>query len=204
MRKLITITFVTMEGVMLAPGGPEEDPSKGFKYGGWSANYQDKIAGDIIDGIMGMPFELLLGRRAYDIFAGYWPTANKDSTVTAPFNANKKYVVSHTAKELAWHNSTLITGDVVAAIEKLKAESGPDLWVWGSGVLIQTLLKAHLVDRMHLWTYPVTVGNTGQHLFAEGTQADGFKLIDSKVTTKGVILATYEPAGPLKVGIVGS
>jgi dihydrofolate reductase len=203
MRKIITTTFVTLDGVMQAPGGPEEDTSGGFKYGGWTATYGDKVGSDMIDGFMNLPFELLLGKRTYDIFAAFWPHAKEDTTVAKPFNATKKYVVSHKAVPLAWHNSTLVTGDVVAAIKKLKAESGPDLWVWGSGNLIQTLLKEHLIDRMHIWTYPVSVGN-GKRLFAEGTQADGFKLVDSKVTTTGVVLATYEPAGPLKVGTVGA
>jgi dihydrofolate reductase len=134
MRKIITTTFVTLDGVMQAPGGPDEDTSGGFKYGGWTANYQDSVGGDVINGFMGLPFELLLGRRTYDIFAAFWPHTNQDSTVAVPFNATKKYVVSHEARELSWQNSTLITGDVVAAIQKLKAESGPDLWMWAVAI----------------------------------------------------------------------
>src|SRR4051812_39222854 len=119
MRKIITITFVTLDGVMQAPGGPKEDTSGGFKHGGWTVHYQDKMSGDAIDGIMSLPFELLLGRRTYDIFAAFWTTANQDPTVAMPFNSTKKYVVSHEARELSWENSTVITGDVVTTIKKL-------------------------------------------------------------------------------------
>ena len=203
MRKIITTTFLTLDGVMQAPGGPEEDTTGAFKYDGWSANYWDKTMGDVMTGFMNTPFELLLGKRTYDIFAGYWPTAKQDSEVAIPFNATKKYVVSHKAEKLLWNNSTLITGDAVTAIKKLKTESAPDLWVHGSGNLIQTLFKNHLIDRMHVWIFPVTVGN-GKRLFAEGTQPEGLKLVDSKVSVTGVIIATYEPVGPLKTGTIGS
>ena len=202
MRKIITTTFVTLDGVMQAPGGPEEDTTNGFAYGGWSANYWDKTMGDIMTGFMSTPFELLLGKKTYDIFAAFWPNTDQDQVVANPFNANKKYVVSHEQEELSWSNSTLITGDVVGAIKKLKEEDGPDLWVHGSGNLIQTLLKEHLIDRMHVWVFPVTVGN-GKRLFAEGTQAEGFKLTDSKIATTGVIISTYEPAGAIKLGTMG-
>jgi len=200
MRKIITTTFLTLDGVMQAPGGPQEDTSGGFTHGGWSANFWDKDMGDIMTGFMSLPFELLLGKKTYDIFAAYWPTSNQDSVVANPFNATKKYVVSHDVHELSWNNSTLITGDVVAAIKKLKEESGPDLWVHGSGNLIQTLLANHLIDRMHVWTYPVTIGK-GKRLFAEGTQPEEFKLVGHKVSSiSGVIFATYEPVGPLRPG----
>ena len=204
MRKIITTTFVTLDGVMQAPGGPEEDRTGGFAYGGWSVNYWDEIAGDIMTKIMGFPFELLLGKRTYDIFAAYWPHTKSDPIVAKPFNSTRKYVVSHTPMELSWQNSSLITGkDVVAQIRKLKAEDGPDLWVHGSGNLIQTLLANNLIDRMLVWICPVTIGN-GKRLFAEGTQAAGFKLTDSIISTAGVIIATYEPAGSLKTGSFGS
>lgn len=187
---------------MQAPGGPDEDRSGGFAYGGWSAHYSDKLTGDIMGGFMNLPFELLLGKNTYDIFAAYWPTAKTDHAVAKPFNSTKKYVVSDKPMELSWKNSFLITGDVVAEIQKLKAQDGPDLWVHGSGTLIQTLLANNLIDRMHVWILPVTIGS-GKRLFAEGTQPEGFKLVDSKISTKGVIIATYEPAGPLKTGTVG-
>ena len=202
MRKIITTTFVTLDGVMQAPGRPEEDRSGGFAYGGWLFNYSDEsdeVMGDTMTKIMGLPFELLLGKRTYDIFAGYWPHTKSDPIVAIPFNSTRKYVVSHMLAELSWQNSSLITGDVVAKIKKLKEENGPDLWVYGSGNLIQTLLKHNLIDRMLVWIFPVTFGS-GKRLFAEGTQAAGFKLVDSKTSTTGVIIATYEPTGPLKTG----
>ncbi|MES2953161.1 MAG: dihydrofolate reductase family protein [Patescibacteria group bacterium] len=203
MRKIITTTFVTLDGVMQAPGGPEEDPSNGFKYGGWQAAVpMDEMMGSTLSSAMAAPFELLLGKTTYEIFAAYWPHAKTDNEVAVPFNSTKKYVVSHTAFEPAWHNSVCIEGDVVAQIQKIKEQDGPDLWVWGSGNLIQTLLKNHLIDRMELWIYPLTIGS-GKRLFAEGTQAEQFKLTDSKISSSGVILATYEFAGPFKTGRVG-
>jgi dihydrofolate reductase len=204
MRKIITTTFITLDGVMQAPGGPEEDKTGGFAYGGWQTSFpSDEMLGSIINGFLSAPFELLLGKTTYDIFASYWPNAKTDLEVAAPFNGTKKYVVSKESFEPSWNNSACITGDVVAQIKKLKEQDGPDLWVWGSGNLIQTLLKDHLVDRMHLWIHPITIG-CGKRLFAEGTQADGFKLVDSKISTTGIIFATYEPAGPLKTGPIVS
>ena len=198
MRKIITTTFVTLDGVMQAPGGSEEDKTGGFEYGGWQRSFpQDEMIGSILNGFFGIPFELLLGKTTYDIFAGYWPNAKTDLEVAVPFNRTKKYVVSKEAFEPLWNNSTCITGDVVAQIKELKTQDGPDLWMWGSGNLIQTLLKNNLIDRMHLFIYPITIGK-GKRLFAEGTQAENFKLVDSKISTTGVIFATYEPSGPLK------
>lgn len=202
MRKIITTTFVTLDGVMQAPGGPEEDTSGGFAYGGWQISFpSDQMMDSMLSEIMNAPFELLLGKTTYDIFASYWPSAKTDLEVANPFNKTKKYVVSHESFEPSWHNSACITGDVVAQLKKLKQEDGPDLWVWGSGNLIQTLLKHHLIDRMHLWIYPITLGS-GKRLLAEGTQAEQLKLVSSKTSTTGVIIATYEPAGPLKTGSV--
>jgi len=147
---------------------------------------------------MGLPFELLLGKRTYDIFAAYWPYS-KEEPVAGKFNSTRKYVVSHKPATLAWHNSILVSGDVVAEIKKLKEQDGPDLWVHGSGNLIQTLLSNQLVDALHIWIFPVTVGN-GKRLFAEGTRAEGFKLTGSRISKTGVIIATYEPAGALRTG----
>jgi len=195
MRKIITTTFVTLDGVMQAPGGAKEDTSGGFKYGGWQISFpHDEVLLPILGGFFNIPFELLLGKITYNIFASFWPTAQTDKEVAVPFNATKKYVVSHESFEPSWHNSVCITGDVVKQIKKLKEEDGPDLWVWGSGNLIQTLLENHLIDRMHLWIHPITLGN-GKKLFAEGTQAEGFKLVDSKIGNTGIIFATYEPTG---------
>ena len=203
MRKIITTTFVTLDGVMQAPGESNEDTSEGFAYGGWQlqSGYWDKTADKIMDSFMTTPFELLLGRRTYEIFAEYWPNHPEIELIATPFNSAKKYVVSPAPMELSWNNSALITGDVVAEIKKLKTLDGPDLWVWGSGNLIQTLLRHNLIDQMHVWTHPLTIG-TGKKLFAEGTQAQHFKLIKSEISTTGVIVATYEPSEPLKPSIV--
>lgn len=188
---------------MQAPGGPEEDTSGGFKYGGWMANLGDTMTYEIIDGFMKLDFDLLLGRITYDIFALYWPHVKSDSQIAVKFNAATKYVVSHSIMETPWQNSKLITGDVVAELKKLKEESGPDLWVHGSGELIQTLLAEDLIDTMHVWTFPATIGN-GKRLFAHGTKPKAFKLTQSRVTPAGVIIATYEPSGELKTGTIGA
>lgn len=198
MRKIITTTMITLDGVMQAPGGSKEDTAEGFKYGGWQGGYWDEEGDNIMDTrIQAAPFDLLLGRRTYDIFAGYWPNHKEEQRWGKPFNSAKKYVVSHKPFKLSWSNSALIAGDVVAEIKKLKNSDGPDLLVYGSGNLIQTLLRHNLIDRMHIWIFPVTIG-TGKKLFAEGTQPERFKPVDSKITTTGVIFATYEPKGPLK------
>ena len=194
MRKIITMTFVTLDGVMQGQGGPEEDTSGGFTQGGWSANYNDDMTGQVIDGFMKIPFELLLGRKTYDIWAAYWPHTEEAPHIARPFNATKKYVVSHARAELSWPNSVLVTGEVVSEIKNLKGMDGPDLWVWGSSNLIQTLLKHDLVDQMHIWTCPLTVGG-GKRLFAEGTLPAAFKLVESKISSSGVIIAHYERTG---------
>ncbi len=194
MRKIITTTFVTLDGVMQGPGGPEEDTSGGFTQGGWTANYGDDMTGQVIDGFMKIPFELLLGRKTYDIWAAYWPHTDAAPNIAKPFNSTKKYVVSHASAELSWHNSVLVTGEVVDEIKKLKGRDAPDLWVWGSGNLVQTLLKADLVDEMYIWTYPVTVGG-GKRLFREGTLPAAFQLASSQVSSSGVIIAHYERTG---------
>lgn len=198
MRKIITTTFITLDGVMQAPGGAQEDTSGGFVYGGWQISFPwDEMLGAKMNEFLTTPFELLLGKTTYDIFAGYWPTATTDMEVAKPFNSTKKYVVSHQAFEPSWNNSVCVSGDVVAQLQQLKKQDGPDLWVYGSGNLIQTLLKHDLVDRMHLWIHPITIGS-GKRLFADGTQPKTFKLVESKVSTTGIIFATYEPASELK------
>lgn len=198
MRKIITTTFITLDGVMQAPGGLEEDTSGGFKYGGWQLQFDSgKEADKILDEYLSPPFELLLGRRTYDIFAAYWSNHPEIEEVATRFNSTKKYVVSHKPHKLPWNNSELVTGDVVTKIKKLKKLKGPDLVVWGSGNLIQTLLEYNLIDQMHILTYPITIG-TGKKLFAEGTRPLHFKPVDSIVTSTGVIIATYKPSTPLK------
>ena len=202
MRKIITTTFESMDGVMQAPGGSKEDTADGFKYGGWQfgRDYDDPITDALMQEFFTTPFELLLGKVTYDIFASYWPNHPEIELVATPFNATKKYVVSDVPMVLPWNNSELITGDdVVGQIKKLKEMDGSDLWVWGSGKLIQTLLENDLVDRMHIWTYPVTIGG-GKKLFAEGTQPRNFRMTEAKVSKTGVIVATYEPVGALTTG----
>ncbi|HKB88052.1 MAG TPA: dihydrofolate reductase family protein [Patescibacteria group bacterium] len=198
MRKIITITFVTLDGVMQAPGGPKEDTSGGFKYGGWQLAWEqkDKVADSIMTKFMAAPFDLLLGKLTYDIWSGYWPQHKDEPVWGKPFDKATKYVVAHKPFDPAWSNSEIITGEVVSKIKKLKNTDGPELVVWGSSKLIQTLLKNNLIDRMHIWTYPITIG-TGKKLFAEGTQPQHFKPVDSKITSTGVVVATYEPSDPL-------
>ncbi len=192
--------MVTLDGVMQAPGGSKEDTAEGFKYGGWQGGYGDEEADNIFDTkVQAAPFDLLLGRLTYDIFASYWPDHKEEQRWGKPFNRAKKFVVSHKSFKLSWDNSVLITGDIVKELKKLKKSDGPDLLVYGSGNLIQTLLKENLIDRMHIWTFPLTIG-TGKKLFAEGTRPKRFKPVDSKITTTGVIFATYEPSTPLKTG----
>ncbi len=198
MRKLVVSTFITLDGVMQAPGGPEEDPTDGFTYGGWSVNFWDDMMGQAMGDYMAKPFDLLLGRKTYEIFAAHWPYI-KDDPAAGKLNSAKKYVVSRTLDGVKWNNSTLVTGDVVDAIKNLKEQEGPEIQVHGSSNLIQTLLKHDLIDEFRLWIFPVTIGK-GKKLFSEGTHPIGLKLIDSKISTTGVIIATYEPAGELKTG----
>lgn len=191
--------MITLDGVMQAPGDSKEDAAEGFKYGGWMVGW-DEESDNITDRIQAEPFDLLFGRRTYDIFASFWPYYKDEPHWGKPYDRAKKYVVSHKPIKLSWDNSELITGDVVASIKKLKNSDGRDLRVWGSSNLIQTLLKHNLIDRMHLWIFPITIG-TGKKLFAEGTQPEGFKLIDGKITSSGIIFATYEPSIPLKLAL---
>jgi dihydrofolate reductase len=198
MRKIIITTFVTMDGVLQAPGGPEEDGANGFNWGGWSALLWDELMNQAMGSIMDRPFDLLLGRRTYEIFAAHWPYV-KDDPIAEAFNNLHKYAVSSKPMKLNWINSTLITGDVAAGLQQLKKQEGPDLLVNGSGRLIQTLLSYGLVDAMHVWTFPVTIGK-GKRLFSEGTQPATWKLFDTKISSTGVIIASYEPAGEIQLG----
>ena len=197
MRKIIVSTFLSMDGVLQAPGGPEEDRSKQFKWGGWSFHYWDDLMNNAMGKIMSKPFDLLLGRRTYEIFAAHWPYQNDE--IGEAFNRVNKYVVATTSVDLSWKNSILINTDVVNELKKLKKQDGPDLFVNGSGKLIQTLLSNHLVDELHTWTFPLTLGQ-GKKLFEEGTQAQQWKPTDSVVSTTGVIIASYVPGGDIKAG----
>jgi dihydrofolate reductase len=198
MRRLIVSTFLTLDGVMQAPGGPEEDESGDFAYGGWSVNFWDDRMGEVMGAAMSKPFDLLLGRRTYDIFAGYWPTAPEEAG-GKPLNAATKYVVSHGHPNLSWAPSVLIEGDPAEGIAALKQGEGPELQVHGSGNLIQTLMRYKLVDEYRLWVFPVVIGS-GKRLFADGTIPAALRLVDSTVSTTGVVVGTYEPAGDLVTG----
>ena len=198
MRKLIVSTFVTLDGVMQAPGGPDEDGEGGFAYGGWSVNYWDDQMGEVMGEAMSKPFDLLLGRKTYDIFAAFWPNASDDAG-GKPLNDATKYVASRSQPTLAWGPSVLIEGDAAEGVAALKNRNGPALQVHGSGNLIQTLLRHNLVDEFRLWVFPVVIGS-GKRLFADGTIPAGLKLIDSKISTTGVVIGTYEPGGELVTG----
>ncbi len=197
MRKLIVLSFIRIDGIMQAPGGPEEDPSGGFKYGGWSVGYFDDFLGNVMSEQMGDPFDLLLGRKTFEIFAAYWPRVKDESGVG--INRAKKYVVSHRGVSLDWKTTVLIEGDVVGKIKELKAEDGPEIQVHGSGNLIQTLLKHDLVDEFWLKTFPVALG-TGKRLFGEGTMPAGFTVTNSRTSPSGVVVASYARAGEVKLG----
>jgi len=202
MRKLIVLSFITLDGVMQAPGGPEEDPTGGFEFGGWTVDYWDDFLGKVMAEQMEKPFDLLLGRKTYEIFAAYWPYVKSDTAdqmMAEKLNNAKKYVVSTTLNKLDWRNSTLIKGNVVQEIKNLKEQNGPELQVHGSSNLIQTLLEHDLIDKLRLKTFPITLGN-GKRLFGEGTIPAAFKLVESKTSTTGVIAATYDRAGKVKTG----
>ena len=194
MRKLIVLAFVSLDGVMQAPGGKGEDPSDGFDLEGWTVPYFDDVAGGVMAKQMGAPFDLLVGRRTYDIFAGYWPNQDND------FFANcRKYVATHRPVESDWSDTVPVTGDVVAEIRKLKDEDRPMLQVHGSANLIQTLLAADLVDELWLKTFPVLL-RRGKRLFGEGTRPAAFSLTESTVTPSGVVFASYRRDGDVKTG----
>ena len=197
MRKVIVLTFMSLDGVMQAPGGPEEDASGSFKLGGWSFTYFDDFLGQVMGEQMRKPFDLLLGRITYNIFASYWPQHNDEGG--EGINAAIKYVASHSPKNYTWEKTVVLGGDVVSAIKKLKAEDGPELQVHGSGNLIQTLLQNDLVDELWLKIFPVTLG-PGKRLFAEGTIPAAFKLTKCSASPLGVIVANYERAGEIKTG----
>ena len=196
MRKLISITQVSLDGVMQAPGGAEEDPSNGFTQGGWAMPFVDEAAGKVIGAIMAGKFDMLLGRRTYQIFASYWPH-HDDNPIGKAFNKAKKYVVTRKLKRLDWQNSERIDGDVVKAIRKLKASKGPPLHVWGSSKLLQTLIAADLIDEYRLWVFPVVLG-AGKRLFDKGLPPNEFKLVATASTPSGVVFNTYRPAGPVR------
>jgi dihydrofolate reductase len=190
-RRIISITQVTLDGVMQAPGGPEEDPSDGFTHGGWAMPFVDDAASQVIGELISGAFDLLLGRRTYEIFAGYWPK-HGDNPIGKAFNEATKYVVTRSLGELAWQNSRRIGGEVVDELRRLKASDGPALQVWGSGELLQTLIAAELVDEYRLWVFPVVLGK-GKRLFEKGVPPRGLSLVATGRTPSGVLMNTYRP-----------
>jgi dihydrofolate reductase len=198
MRRLMVTAFMTLDGVVQAPGGPEEDDSGGFPFGGWSFHFWDEQMGQVMAQVMGKPFDLVLGRRTYDIFAAYWPNAPEEAGAK-PLNDATKYVASRGTPSLTWDRSVQIEGDVAEGVARLKGEDGPELQVHGSGNLIQTLMANGLIDEYRLWTFPVVLGG-GKRLFADGTIPSALRLTDSTVSTTGVVIGTYEPAGDVPIG----
>jgi dihydrofolate reductase len=202
MRKLVILSFMSLDGVMQAPGGPEEDTSDGFKYGGWTFPFFDKFGGEVMMEQMNHDFDLLLGRKTYDIFASYWPSADPENPITPLFNNARKYVVSGSLKKAVWNNSILINQNVPEEIAKLKAMDGPEIQVHGSGNLIQTLLKNNLADELWLKIFPVVLGS-GKRLFADEKFACSFELIESRLSPSGVLFANYKGSGEVKTGTIG-
>jgi dihydrofolate reductase len=198
MRKLVVSTFLTLDGVMQAPGGPEEDDSGGFEHGGWSVNYWDDLMGEVKSKEFSVPFDMLLGRRSYEILGAYWPSAPEEAG-GKPLNDATKFVASRGRPTLEWEPSVLIEGDAADGVAELKETDGPELQVHGSGNLIQTLMRHGLVDEYRLWVFPLVLGS-GKRLFADGTIPAGLKLVDNKVSTTGVVMGTYESAGEVITG----
>jgi dihydrofolate reductase len=209
MRKIITATFVSLDGVMQAPGGPEEDPTGGFRFGGWIAPHWEDEIGAVLSEGFSKPFDLLLGRKTYDIFAAHWPFIDIDpksstfdqvnSQVAETFNRATKFVATRSNKELTWQNSQSLGQNVVAALHKLKKGNGPDLLVQGSADFIQTLLANDLIDEMQLFIFPLLLGN-GKRLFAQGTVPAALKVAKSTVTPGGVVIATYKRSDAVETG----
>lgn len=199
MRKLIASTFTSLDGVMQAPGGPTEDPTGNFTLGGWLFAFGDAGMDLSAAGFDGKNRELVLGRKTYEIFEAYWPYQSKDNPIARTLNAAKKHVASRTLKSLQWDNSSVLGGDIVSAITALKVQPGQDLQIIGSGNLIQTLQAASLIDEYNVWTYPVVLGR-GKRLFENGARPGALRLVASKVSTTGVVMSTYVPAGDISLG----
>jgi dihydrofolate reductase len=212
MRSLIVPAFVTLDGVMQGPGGPDEDPTGGFAQGGWAVNHWDEAMYAAMGETLAKPFDLLLGRKTYEIFAAHWPHVGEgerearggtasdiDDPAAAALNSARKYVASRSLETVTWNNSTLLEGDAAAAVAKLKTQAGPDIIVQGSSDFIQTLLAHDLVDEFRIWTFPVVVG-PGKRLFGTGTIPGGVQLVDATTSSTGVVMATYRRAGDVDRG----
>ncbi len=196
MRKVIVLEHISLDGVIQAPGGPDEDPSGGFAYGGWIAQYSDEILGTALRKQMSLPFDLLLGRKTFEIWAPYWP---HHVDVWPGASSATKYVASNTMTSSEWQPSVILNGDIAEKVAKLKQQEGPDLHVWGSGNLLQTLIQHDLVDVFWLMIYPITLGS-GKRLFAAGTIPAAFKVTEGIVTPCGAIVVNYERAGTITTG----
>lgn len=199
MRKLIASTFVSLDGVMQAPGGPQEDPSGGFALGGWSFSFWDELMGQTLSGFDGRDRELVLGRRTYEIFEAHWPYQPSDDPVAQTLNSARKHVASRTLGALEWANSTLLGPDVAGAVAALKAKPGLDLQIIGSAGLIQSLQAVSLIDEYNVWTFPVVLGR-GKRLFEASAQPQALRLVSSRASTTGVVMSTYVPAGAVPLG----
>jgi dihydrofolate reductase len=193
MRKLTVLEHISLDGVIQAPGGPDEDTSGGFAYGGWIASHSDEVLETVLRRQMNMPFDLLLGRKTFDIWEPFWP---QHADEWPGVNTATKYVASNTRTSSKWQPSVFLNGDIAEKVAKIKQQPGPDLHVWGSGNLLQTLIKHDLVDVFWLMIYPITLGK-GKRLFADGTIPAAFKVTESKVTSNGVIVVNYERAGAI-------
>ena len=203
MRRLIVSTFASLDGIMQAPGGPEEDPTGGFAFGGWMFGYADEGVDISAAGFDGKDRELVLGRRTYQIFEAYWPYQPDDHPIAKTLNAARKHVASRTLTTLHWNNSTLLHGDVVSAIIALKNQPGLDLQMIGSGNLIQTLQAASLIDVYNVWTFPVVLGR-GKRLFSETARPSALRLVRSQVSNTGAVMSTYVPDGDIQPGSFAS
>jgi dihydrofolate reductase len=203
MGKLTVGTFVTVDGVMQAPGGPDEDREGGFEHGGWLVPYFDDELGAFMDGLMGRADALLLGRKTYEIFAAYWPNVGDEDPMAKKLNSVAKYVASRTLDSVDWNNSNLLRGDVAEEVARLKAEVDGEIHVAGSSNLIQTLLKHDLVDEFQLLVFPVVLG-TGKRLFGDGTIPRGLRLAETQTSPSGVAIQRYERVGEPEYGTVGA
>jgi dihydrofolate reductase len=202
MRKLIASTFTSLDGVMQAPGGPSEDPTGNFTSGGWQFAFRDAGVDLSAAGFDGKDRELVLGRKTYEIFEAYWPYQSENDPIARTLNAAKKHVASRTLKSLQWNNSSVLGGDIVSAITALKDQPGKNLQIIGSGNLIQTLQAASLIDEYNVWTYPIVLGG-GKRLLENGARPCALRLAASKVSTTGVVMSTYVPAGDIQLGAHG-
>lgn len=203
MRRLVASTFASLDGIMQAPGGPEEDPTGGFDHGGWMFAYGDDGMDLSAAGFDGKDRELVLGRRTYQIFEAYWPYQAEGHPIAKTLNAAKKHVASRTLAQLRWNNSALLQGDVASAVAALKSQPGPDLQIIGSGNLIQTLQAASLIDEYNVWTFPVVLGR-GKRLFSEAAKPSALRLVRAQVSASGVVMSTYAPSGAIQPGTFSS